>query len=98
MTEAAFDHSGSTFDDFLADEGLLDDAEAAAVHRVIAWQLAEAMTAQGVDRDALAERMSASRAAVDRVLDTDGPDDLSALVRAARALGKRLRIDVVEAA
>jgi hypothetical protein len=51
-----------------------------------------------MDRDTLAERMGADRPAVDRLLDTDGPDDRAALVRAARALGKRLRIDVVEAA
>lgn len=98
MTEAAFDHSGSALDDSLADEGLLDEAEASAVRRVIAWQNAEAMRAQGMDRDTLAERMGANRPAVDRLLDTDGPDDRAALVRAARALGKRLRIDVVEAA
>lgn len=97
MTEAAFDHSGSAFDDFLADEGLLDEAEASAVRRVIAWQLGEAMRARGVDRDALADRMGATRPDVDRVLDADGPDDLAVLARAARALGKRLRIDVVEA-
>jgi antitoxin HicB len=36
-------HIGSNFDDFLAEEGLLEEANAIAAKRVIAWQLAEAM-------------------------------------------------------
>jgi hypothetical protein len=44
-TQPAFDHSGSTFDSFLEEEGILDEVEAAAIKRVIAWQLAEAMKA-----------------------------------------------------
>ena len=42
-TRRAFDHSGSSFDSFLEEEGILDEVEAAAIKRVIAWQLAEAM-------------------------------------------------------
>lgn len=33
------EHIGSCFDDFLEDEDLLAEAEAAATKRVIAWQL-----------------------------------------------------------
>ena len=56
MSDGAFDHSGSSFDDVLHEEGLLEEAEASAVRRVIAWQLGEMMRAQGVTRDPMAER------------------------------------------
>jgi hypothetical protein len=32
-------YSGSTFDDFLQEEGLYTEVEAAAIQRVLAWQL-----------------------------------------------------------
>lgn len=39
-------HVGSSFDDFLQEEGLLEEATAVAIKRVLAWQIAEAMKAQ----------------------------------------------------
>jgi antitoxin HicB len=33
------DHSGSSFEDFLREEGVLEEAEAVAIKRVIAWQM-----------------------------------------------------------
>src|SRR5579859_4978664 len=33
-----FDHSGSSFDSFLKEEGILEEVEAIAIRRVIAWQ------------------------------------------------------------
>jgi hypothetical protein len=38
---AAFDHSGSSFDDFLEEEGILDQIELVAIKRVIARRLPE---------------------------------------------------------
>ncbi len=69
MTIQAFDHSGSTFDSFLEDEGMLDDVEASVIKKVIAWQLAETMREQGVSKKAMAERMGTSRSQLDRLLD-----------------------------
>ena len=98
MTDAIFDHSGSSFDTFLAEEDLLDEAEASAIQRLIAWQLAEAMRAQGVSRDAMAERMGTSRLRLDRLLDADGREvHWATLTRAARVMGKMLRVEVVDA-
>ncbi len=98
MTVSAFDHSGSSFDDFLREEGMLDDAEASAIQRVIAWQLSETMRIQGVTRDDMAERMGASRVQLDRLLDPDSREvQLATLAQAARVIGKRLRIEVVDA-
>ena len=89
-------HIGSSLDDFLSDEGLLEEVTAAALKRVIAWQLAEAMKAQKVSKKALAERMHTSRTAVDRALDqNDAGMTLATLASAARALGQRVEVRLV---
>lgn len=36
-------HSGSSFDDFLEEEGYRDEVESAAVERVLAWQFEQQM-------------------------------------------------------
>jgi DNA-binding Xre family transcriptional regulator len=94
-----FDHSGSTFDSFLEEEGILDEVEATAIKRVIAWQLAEAMKAGHISKKAMAERMGTSRSQLDRLLDPENSAvHLDTIARAARAVGKRLRIEMVDAA
>jgi antitoxin HicB len=80
----------------LDDEGLLEDAEAAAIKRVLAWQLEKSMKAQGLSKQALAKRMSTSRSQLDRLLDPDVPTvQLDTVARAAKALGKRLEVKLV---
>ncbi|QXQ17925.1 helix-turn-helix domain-containing protein [Pseudomonas tolaasii] len=89
-------HIGSSLDDFLSEEGLLEEVTAAALKRVIAWQLAEVMKAQKVSKKALAERMHTSRTAVDRALDqNDAGMTLATLASAARALGQRVEVRLV---
>jgi hypothetical protein len=39
-------HIGSSFDDFLAEEAMLEEATAAAMKRVITWQIEQEMKAQ----------------------------------------------------
>ncbi|MGX9721458.1 helix-turn-helix domain-containing protein [Stenotrophomonas acidaminiphila] len=88
-------HIGSSFDDFLAGEGLLEEANAIAAKRVIAWQLAEAMKQAGVSKTEMAARMRTSRAAVNRVLDeNDTALTLDTLSRAAAAVGCTLRFEL----
>lgn len=87
---------GSSFDDFLAEEGLLENANATAAKRVIAWQLAEAMKQAGITKTEMAARMHTSRAAVNRVLDeNDTALTLDTLSKAAAAVGCRLRFELV---
>ena len=89
-------HLGGGFDDFLRDEGLLDDAEATAAKRVIAFQIAEEMRRARLTKSELAHRMKTSRPAVDRLLDPKNRSvTLSTLERAASALGKKLRIELM---
>ena len=97
--KVAFDHSGSSFDSFLEEEGILDEVEAAAIKRVIAWQLAEAMKTGKISKKTMAQRMGTSRSQLDRLLDPENSAvHLQTITRAARAVGKRLRMEMVDAA
>ncbi len=88
-------HIGSSFDDFLEQEGVLAEAEAIAIKRVIAFQIKELMKEQKLSKVQLARRMRTSRSALDRLLDPDNSSvTLLTLERAARALGRGLRIEL----
>jgi antitoxin HicB len=86
----------TTLDDFLSEEGTREAFQAVAVKEVLAWQIAEAMKAQGLSRKRLAERMGTSRSQVSRLLDPkDGNVTLATLQRAARIVGRELRLELV---
>ena len=88
-------HIGGSLDDFLRDDGLLDDAEAVATKRVIAYQIAQEMERANISQSELARRMKTSRSAVERLLDPANPSvTLSTLERAASAVGKRLKVQL----
>lgn len=92
-------HIGSSFDDFLAEEGTLAETTAIALKRVLAWEIRKAMKEEGISKTAMARRMKTSRAALDRLLTPDNASvTLQTMDRAATALGKRLRIELVDAA
>jgi len=92
-------HIGSDFDEFLADEGLLEEVSAVAIKRVVAWQIAQAMKARGLTKKAMAERMHTSRSHLDRILDErDTGLTLETLSRAASALGYRVKVELEKAA
>jgi antitoxin HicB len=88
-------HVGSSFDDFLRDEGLLAQVEAVAIKRVLAYQVAQAMKAKGLTKVRLAKMMRTSRAQLDRLLDPENPSvTLQTLGRAAHVLGKKLMVEM----
>jgi plasmid maintenance system antidote protein VapI len=94
-----FNHSGSTFDSFLEEEGILADVEAVALKRVIAWQIERAMAAKGITKNAMARRLSTSRTQIDRLLDPAHVGvSIQTIARAAKAVGKLVRFQVVDAA
>ena len=86
---------GSDFDDFLKEEGIQEEVTAAAIKRVIAWQLAEAMKRMHITKTEMAARMRTSRAVVNRLLDEDDTSvTLATLARASLAVGIPLKIDL----
>lgn len=97
-TRKKMDHSGSTFDSFLEQEGIRQEVEAVAIKRVLAWQLEQAMKSQQKTKQAMAKQLHTSRSQLDRLLDPRNVSvTLDTITRAARALGKRVIIRVAEA-
>ena len=86
---------GSSFDDFLKEEGLLEETTAVAIKRYIAFQLAEKMSEEHISKAEMARRMETSRSALDRLLDPDNQSvTLQTLQSAAQALGGRVKVEL----
>jgi len=89
-------HIGSSLDDFLKEEGILEEARAVALKEALAWQVQKAMKRKKINKVEMARRMRTSRAALDRLLDPGNSSvTLQTLCRAARAVGRDLRIELV---
>lgn len=86
---------GQTFDDFLKEQGTYEETTEQAVKRVLAFQLSEAMKRQGISKAEMARRLHTSRSQLDRLLDPahDGVT-VGILARAARAVGRELRLEL----
>ena len=86
---------GSSFDDFLQEESMLEEATAVAIKRVIAWQIAEEMKTQSLTKTQLASKMHTSRAALNRLLDEEDTSlTLTTLASAAAALGTTIKLEL----
>jgi len=87
---------GSSFDDYLAEEGMLAEAEAIATKRVIAFQVKQSMEAENISKTEMAKRMGTSRSAINRLLDPLNTSvTLATIESAVAAIGKRVRIQIV---
>jgi hypothetical protein len=96
MTKKARGRIGSSFDDFLKEDGIYEEVTARAIKRVIARQLGALMQEEGLTKAALAKRMHTSRAQLDRLLDPENESvTLGTLTRAAHAVGRQLRMELV---
>ncbi len=89
------DKLGSSIDNFLKEEGTLEDAQLQAVKEVVAWQLAEAMRTRKISKDKMAALLKTSRSQVDRLLDPRNDITLDSLQRAAAVVGRRVNIELV---
>jgi transcriptional regulator with XRE-family HTH domain len=75
---------------------MLEEFEAAAIKQALACQIVEAMKAQNLSRKRLAERMKTSRSQISRLLDPkDGNVTIATLQRAAKIVGRTLRLELV---
>jgi antitoxin HicB len=87
---------GSSFEDYLREQGTMEETTAIAVKRVLAWQLGQAMAQEQLSKNQMAKAMKTSRSQLDRILDPDNDSiQLSTLINAARVLGRELRIELV---
>src|SRR5579864_6829614 len=87
---------GSSFEDFLKEEGILEASTTTAVKRVLAWQIEQAMRAQRITKSAMAARMHTSRSQLERLLDPEKTGvSLETMQRAAAVIGRGLRIELV---
>ncbi len=87
---------GSNFDDFLEEEGILEDVDAVAVKRVIAYQIAQLMHEKKLTKIEMSRRMDTSRAALDRLLDPANTSiTLQTMEKASKVLGKKLQIKLI---
>ena len=95
MTEEGKGRIGSSFDDFLKEEGIYEEVSARAIKRVLARQLDALMVEQKITKAELARRMKTSRAQLDRLLDPQNESvTLATLTRAAHAVGRNLRVEL----
>ena len=89
-------HIGTSFESFLEEEGFREEVEALAQKRVFTWQIRQAMEEAGLTKAAMAARMRTSRTQVERLLDPDNSKvQLDTLQRAAQAVGRTLRVELV---
>ena len=89
-------HTGGSFEDFLQESGDLQEAEAVAIKRVVAWQLEKARRSSRLTKRAMATRLQTSRSQLERLFDPDNAGvTLGTMVKAANVVGKRLEIRVV---
>ncbi|MDE2975859.1 MAG: helix-turn-helix transcriptional regulator [Gemmatimonadota bacterium] len=87
---------GTSFEDYLAGQGTLEETRAVAVKRVLAWQLQHAMEERQMSKSAMARAMRTSRSQLERILDPDNDRiRLDTLAAAAKVLGLDLRIELV---
>jgi antitoxin HicB len=89
-------HIGSSLEAFLKEEGVLEETRAIALKDALAWQVQQAMEKEKITKVEMAKRMRTSRAALDRLLAPGNASvTLQTLTRAAHAIGRDLRIELV---
>ena len=98
MSKKGHKHSplGSSFEAFLQEEGLHEEATLAAAKRVLSLQLAREMEHQHLSKTQMARRMRTSRSSLERLLDPRNKSvTLQTLDKAARSLGRRIAVALV---
>ena len=85
---------GSSFDDFLKEEGILEECEATAIKRVIAWQLQNLMDTEKMTKAEVARKLGTSRSFVGKILDpANSSITLNTIFKVARLTGKSVRLE-----
>ena len=94
MTGTHKNLSGS-FNDFLKEEGILEECTETAVKRVLAWQIEQEMKKNNLSKSAMARKMKTSRSSLDRILDPINESvTLHTLKKAAHAVGRTVKLEL----
>ena len=97
MTSTIHPSVGGTLEDFLEEQGEREEVYGAAIKRVRAWEIENARKQRAVSKSEMATRMRTSRTQIKRVLDPRNVAvSLDTLDRAARSVGKKLKIELVD--
>jgi antitoxin HicB len=88
-------HLGQDFDEYLAEEGVLEQTQALALKRLISVKIEEQMRLKTITKTEMARRMNTSRAALNRLLDASEISlTLITLVSALRALELDIQVQI----
>jgi antitoxin HicB len=91
-------HTGSSFDAYLEEEGILEEVREHAIKAILAFQLGQAMKERNLSKKKMAEELHTSRTQITRMLDpTNDAVTLATLSKAAKLVGKKIRLDLVDA-
>jgi hypothetical protein len=90
-------HRGSKVESWLEQEGFFEEATEKAIREVIAWQIGREMKRRRISKVEMARRMATNRSQLDRLLAKGPSVTLGTLAKAARAVGKRLKVDLIDA-
>ena len=86
---------GSSFEDFLIEQGTYEETTERAVKRVLAFQLAEEMKAKGITKVKMAEMLNTSRAQLNRLLDPKADNvTLASLSKVAKLMGRSIHLEL----
>lgn len=86
---------GSSFDDFLKEQGIYEEVTENAIKRVLAFRLAEIMKERNITKAKMAKRLDMSRSQLNRLLDPENDGvTLDALSRVADVLGFSLKFEL----
>ena len=86
---------GGSFNDFLKEEGILEECTETAVKRVLAWQIEQEMKKNNLSKSAMARKMKTSRSSLDRILDPINESvTLHTLKKAAHAVGRTVKLEL----
>ena len=85
---------GGSFNDFLEEEGILEECTETAIKRVLAWQIEQEMKKNNLSKSAMARKMKTSRSSLDRILDPVNESvTLLTLKKAAHAVGRTVKLE-----
>jgi len=87
---------GSSFDDFLEEEGIKEEVENGSIKKLIAYEMQEKIKNEHLTKTELAQQLETSRAAVNRLLDPYNDSiTLLTLKKAASILGKKIKLELI---